>query len=80
MSHHINGIVQITRRINQLDRTLAMEYVPSRESAVRDFEALLAQREDLVLAAIRDGIDPDLMTWAIGQQRTSAADAEPVAA
>lgn len=51
MTTHINGIVQITR---QLHGKTGAEYTE-----------LMTQRYDRVLAAIKDGIDPDLLSWAI---------------
>ena len=51
MSTHINGIVQITR---QLHGKTGPQY-----------DELMKQRYEAVLAAIKDGIDPDLISWAI---------------
>jgi hypothetical protein len=52
MTTHINGIVQVTRQLH--GKTDA------------EYDGLMAKRYELVLTAIKDGVEPDLITWAIG--------------
>lgn len=61
MTTHINKIVQITRRMNDVD---VNQGAPA--TAITDWQALQDQRFELVLTAIRDGVDADLIQWAIG--------------
>ena len=60
MSTHINGIVQVTREINAV------------EARYGDATALYAQRGERILTAIRDGVEADLISWAIGMQSDEA--------
>jgi hypothetical protein len=58
MTTHINGIVQLTRQMHN-------ETSP-------EYPALYQARFEAVLAAIKDGVEPDLISWAIGMNDSAA--------
>lgn len=73
MSTYINQIVRTTRRIvaiqAQLDRTTDRR---TRTLLGRDYSTENRGREDLVLEAIRAGVEGDLIRWAIDMQQPAA--------
>jgi hypothetical protein len=73
MSTHINGIVQASRRIIEIqDQILPLQRGPERTALEARYTAAMKARQDLVLAAMRDGVEGDLISWAIGMQEPEA--------
>lgn len=70
MTPHINGIVQSTRRLLAIEEQLVLvgPHDDTRAGLEATWKAESDNRQALVLAAIRDGVDGDLMRWAIGMQ------------
>ena len=68
MSTHINGIVQVTRKMNAVDAS----HRDVSETEAAEFTRLSAERMELILTALRDGVDADLIQWAIGVNNSPA--------
>lgn len=70
MTSHVNGIVQATRRLLEVEAELLPLAAtdPRRAEAEQRWQAISDERLALILAAIRDGVDDDLMRWAIDMQ------------
>lgn len=72
MSTHINGIAQATRRVLAIEAQLhRVADRHARTALGRDLTAVRSIRHGLVLAAMRDGVEGDLISWAIQMQEPS---------
>lgn len=66
MTTHINAIAQATRNLAEISAKVAATTGDERDAAARAYDKAMENRLDLISAALRDGIDPGLMQWAIG--------------
>lgn len=62
MTTYINKIVLLTRRMNFLDSP----------DTGTEWQRLQDERGELTLTAIRDGVKPDLIQWAIAMNDSAA--------
>jgi hypothetical protein len=72
VSTHINKIVLVTRELSGIEAELDRATGDARAAAAERFQAAMNARENLILTAIRDGVDPDTMRWAIGMNDSAA--------
>jgi hypothetical protein len=72
MTTHINGIVQTTRRIAAIEAEMITKTGPGRRAMEARHNTETKTRFDQVLAAIKNGVDPDLIQWAIGNNDSAA--------
>jgi len=68
MTTHINGIVQVTRRMNAIEAQMFPLQMAERKELEAEYKSESDLRFKLTLAAIKDGVEPDLIQWAIGMQ------------
>lgn len=68
MSTWINKIVQTTRRMNAIEQEMHQLTREERPELEAKWQAEYDERFRLTLAAIKDGVEPDLIEWAMAMQ------------
>jgi len=67
MTTYINKAIQITRNVNRIETFLIASGLGAdlRAEMQAELTDLLAQRGEIILAAIRSGADAETITWAL---------------
>lgn len=68
MTTHINGIVQTSRRMNAIEARMFPLQMAERKELEAEYKIESDLRFAQTLAAIKDGVEPELIEWAIGMQ------------